>query len=609
MPPPLLIGLNPKLRQATYSDATELSVAPQAKWATSGLAGSAFTPSGINDESIGKIESHDSPSIKAASLEEAVSSTLFTGSTAPASGQRIADPVVAPSAFIAIWQGSETSDLDDLTGYLVASHSEPGGGSGGNGIGPGTGEWGYHLDNNDGYELHLQAVTFSGVNDNFTPVYHDLGSQEVFAAPHWLDENFNNKDDRTEAPQEVQQLPGRDMGEPISYKSSVNGASYMKAQATIILDYIPPGDSQPFDNVPNDKTVYVRGVTSPGPGLPSLYTNIVDVGDPKADIGTVKQFTFQQALMPSVFHWADMQIDWQFVYDVLPPADTSPQWVTFNSSHNANYVTLNKSRADKLFLTLADRATLSADRETTEPGAVAKMWSEYESCLQIRRSEDDYALTYYGNWLCTNFTASALLDGKAPLKEKNNGQCGAFAELWQQELYAQGIQDDAVVKEIVPVTYTGQGDWRADEGMLICNWTFDPKDEVDANVENVNLRTGKKYYWLNSSSSQPPFDESKYLFGGNNYQYQVRDNFGIWGQFNNDPKASFFNHFVVLYKDSIYDSSYGKKFATLKDWEDASVQGFFIQSVPNAGANAGNTIWYIRKNKASEIDVMWKPMN
>jgi len=48
-----------------------------------------------------------------------------------------------------------------------------------------------------------------------------------------------------------------------------------------------------------------------------------------------------------------------------------------------------------------------------------------------------------------------------------------------------------------------------------------------------------------------------------------------------NPAANFFAHFIVGFNGRLYDPSYGKDFANIGLWEDASVAGFYKLELGN----------------------------
>ena len=449
--PPLLIRTN--LVQSLRSLAADFSVAPQNNLAAGGksVAGNPLQLSVSAPLSV--IEAPgDSKSELAGSQPKALIDVSWGNTAGNEVHNQISppsNPTVTPPEFTGQWFITENADLNSLE-HLVAGGANENGNTGGpqrtSGDDDSGGDWGYHIDNNDGYQLLLNTVTFSGPGV-FTPVYRDIAQTE-YAPPHWKDLDHNNKDDRTENPQPGDPvLPGQNMGEPVSYAMGKN----MIATIDFDLHYIPPPVIHTIDPFNNDKNVWIRGIASYDMTKPPLITEVEEVGDPKSNSPGLDYTLTFSPLMSTVYHWADMTIEWQYSYSVA----NNPNWITFNKSHNANYVTLAKSHADKLYLTLADYSTLQAHGESTVAGTVSKMWA-YVSNRTVYRSEDSHPLTYYGDWTTLNDQLSQLL-------ADTDAQCGAWALFWTQSLMAHWITG-ASIKEVTATV--------PNERLLINNWDY-----------------------------------------------------------------------------------------------------------------------------------------
>lgn len=482
-----------------------------------------------------------------------------------------ANPTVMLPEFTGQWVHVENADLNSLTEMVALSVNDNGPSENGNingprmssGDGDWGGDWGYHLDNNDGYLLYLNTVTFSGTG--FRPVYRDI-AQTQYAPPHWKDLDHNNHDDRTENPQEDDPvLPGLNMGEPVSYGMGTQ----MVATIDFNLQYVPPGPLQPIDAFPKDNNVWIRGIAYYDVTKPPLITNVEFVGDPKANSPGLEYTLTFSPLMSTVYHWTDMTINWQYCYSEAPLAPDNPSWNTFNKSHNANYVTLAQSQNGKLFLTLADYGTLSAHGENTEAGTVAKMWT-YVSNLNVYRSEDEHPLTYYGDWKTENVHLADLL-------EDSDSQCGGWSELWIESLKAHGILSASEVK----VTPTVPGEY-----YLIKDWAFTNQLQTAINIRNID------YNYYNQWNGNDFYNNSQYTFDANSYN--VTDVVpGVPGQFSSNPKSDFNLHFIVKYKNLYYDPSYGKTYTNETDMQVKSIVGFYTI--------AGDTWWIRKKSIALQV--------
>lgn len=75
------------------------------------------------------------------------------------------------------------------------------------------------------------------------------------------------------------------------------------------------------------------------------------------------------------------------------------------------------------------------------------------------------------------------------------------------------------------------------------------------------------------------------------------------GQGNPNPPGGFFNHFIVKYDGKYYDPSYGGgPFDTQNDWENASLDGFFIDTGLVVG---GKRVQYAKKNDPTVVETVF----
>lgn len=438
------------------------------------------------------------------------------------------------------------------------------------GIGGMPGDPGYFIDNYDGYWLELNTVTFYG--DYFTEVTSDL-SQAVYAPPHWVDSaNHNDRDDRTENLPVGSNLPGKNMGQPVSYASGTG----MEATINVDLIYIPPPPGVISDLPPQDKTVYLVGVTKylQSGTFRTMHTDIITVGDPKEDVpNNVYVVEFQQPLMDTVYHWDNMVISWQYAYAVNPPPIVDPGWMTFNQSRNANYVTYEKPVTGMtLFLTLAYYGTLTAHGESTLAGTVQKMWEgNFKDAAGTMRAEDAEVLGYYGRWTTTNNTVPSLL-ASTHWAGAGDGNCQEFADLWIEFLKAHGLTG-AQRMEVNALT-TG-------EGFLVNDWTD------GANAKNIiHVINGMTYEWLNRTEYAPStfFKDPLQDKHGFNIEEVRADLAGVAGQNKGNPPSMFGMHALVEYLSMLWDPSYGKIYMNMPDFETRGITGYWTYEYNSFGA-------------------------
>ncbi len=134
--------------------------------------------------------------------------------------------------------------------------------------------------------------------------------------------------------------------------------------------------------------------------------------------------------------------------------------------------------------------------------------------------------------------------------KNGDGQCGSWAKFFIDLRKVHGID---VPNEYVIFRPS------ADDGFLVKNWDFN-----GAGTSGV-----AGYPYLNIPDAPFP--------GENSYSWkfaEVTDQNGIPGQGNPNPASLFGNHQVVI-DGQYYDPSYGKKFASLKDIDDNTIDGYF----------------------------------
>jgi hypothetical protein len=173
---------------------------------------------------------------------------------------------------------------------------------------------------------------------------------------------------------------------------------------------------------------------------------------------------------------------------------------------------------------------------------------------------------YYGLWGtgATSYT-DLLKDG--------DGQCGAWVSFWMSEIRVQGIME--VTPTIITILPPEDSN-----GFLVKNWTFaDQGTSGDPSFPYKATFTG----------GTPARSSMNNNLEGNHYEFtqsDLTDLPGVPGQGsgaygtpngNANPVADFNIHHVVGLNGRIYDPSYGKDFATIAAWEDASIAAFYKQ--------------------------------
>lgn len=219
------------------------------------------------------------------------------------------------------------------------------------------------------------------------------------------------------------------------------------------------------------------------------------------------------------------------------------------SSHNL-YTTL-RDPTDTVYFTLLHFTSHDAFGATTEADTVAGLWSEYTDRVVRRRGfvarsgqlrPNGTRLSYWGPLALCGAAGSGVAD---LLARPGGGRCDQWGPFLANNLAMEGIA--STVKELdcafpLEAPAVGEGDCF----LLVKNWTF-------------AVPTG------GAACPNWPFAPGEY-----------QDQIGAPGQNNPDPPGAFNFHVVTEYGGQLYDPSYGTgPFATLGDWEDASLDGFY----------------------------------
>lgn len=168
----------------------------------------------------------------------------------------------------------------------------------------------------------------------------------------------------------------------------------------------------------------------------------------------------------------------------------------------------------------------NADGQSSDQQTVDKIFDDFTD-LSVAKVGSNTAMIYWGTWAKSEEakTETPSCFDAAGLLQHGDGRCGAWAELLNNLIMFQGItgsqEQTITTKSTYPVLIGS--------GFLVKNWAI--------------------------------------------WQNPIQDLYGVAGQGNENPQAAFDNHAVVTFSSKIYDPSYGKIFASLMDWEDASLDG------------------------------------
>ncbi len=247
-------------------------------------------------------------------------------------------------------------------------------------------------------------------------------------------------------------------------------------------------------------------------------------------------------------------------------------------SVNEIYVTLAAPNISPLYHTYLHISipNAAAVQAVAEAVVIDQTWKSFETrTIQNKHINPAFSgkpLTYYKEWDTNAGTSDALL---ATL----DGRCGGFAQLFMRSIRAAG----ATTTPIMPTQV-----YSAVDGMLIKNWNF-----IGPGTAGNNKAP---YLWQNTLAdpTQNPNNfpggfgcyVKKYPDGSWGYYWgatvEVSDTIGAFGQNTWNPKSHFSDHMLIKISGVYYDPSYGNKFNSKLECEDASVAGFYtVEAFPN----------------------------
>jgi uncharacterized repeat protein (TIGR01451 family) len=420
--------------------------------------------------------------------------------------------------------------------------------------------------------LQLKDVSFLGGHviradpgPTGTPAHNCPAPQVAsdFCAPHWFDGNLDGDAD--------------DAGErrfPVAFSRGQK----MRASANFQLS--------------ETLSVPIR-IRADGPDLLDLPATLASVQGTAVSISSVESNTpFPVASGIQMFD--PFAITWQ------ASIDNGQTWADVGVSSNPLYVTLADPRpcvlagCDRsLYHTLIHLSSMNAKGETTEGGAIAKIWSEFTD-RSVKAVNREYPLTYYAAYTdrCTN-TGDLLRDG--------DGQCGAWTSLFLSMLKAHGIERPGsyILVEARKPAGCEEG---CEYGFLVKNWRF-------------TLGNGSsgfpQYPYLNIPAIPLVFP------GGNSYRWHSADweddLSGLPGQGNTNPASLFNNHQIAHIDGTYYDASYGRTYHSLSEMDQSVIAGYFRKQLWPVDAaklgldrNRGKVQWpaYLIRENPEGLDLV-----
>jgi hypothetical protein len=443
----------------------------------------------------------------------------------------------------------------------------------------------------------LKSIEYSG--DTFRSIDRD-NSGRAFEAPQWYDANGDGNADSPNL---------GDHNFPVAY---YRGGT-VKLKVEINLTGVTPPNAGAH--------LYFIGV-----GPDGIHTEVYDAGSP---IGGAKvKWDAETTLLPDYVHAyaGGFSIAWRYQWANGAPNWGGAGWADFGTSANPLYVLYAKTAAGDAYYTVVHNAAVWADGARTWQDVVDEDWMAYDvsrndgglTWMQPKTPDGTIAgqnqkLFYYGYWGTTVNNIGGLL-------ENGDGQCSAWAKLWQDEIKIQGVEADAhnsaKVDIIVPkkVRNATLG-VDVPQGFLVNNWFIPetPGGPADSSFPTYGFRANFAARGPGDNDGTAPprhvsttvQSDNYYVFAGGtdiHYlgghaqgQHVAIEPSGIENG-NLNPVANFMNHVIVSFNGKIYDPSYGTVFSSLKDWEAGSVAGLYVDRTGS---------WAIRRVQPGDDDFVY----
>ena len=238
------------------------------------------------------------------------------------------------------------------------------------------------------------------------------------------------------------------------------------------------------------------------------------------------------------------------------------------------YITLNYPvttlRQETLFyIGCKDGWGIENSSQNSWTDLTVQVWNDFTGRYITRA--DGKQLTYYANYR-TDVTETA------DLLAEGDGQCGSWAKLFIDIRRAQGLTDvnDWVI--FSPII---------SDGFLVKNWKYtEPGSSANSNYPYANLYSGD------------PRGITSYIWFSADVTYQS----GTPGQGNNKPAALFGNHQTVQIGSIYFDPSYGVTYDDSGDFQNKSLDGFYIQT--NGVVRVGKAYSAIFIQKPSTVNII-----
>ena len=240
-------------------------------------------------------------------------------------------------------------------------------------------------------------------------------------------------------------------------------------------------------------------------------------------------------------------------------------WIDIGKTKFRAYVT-DKHPTVGLFQESIFRISCKGASEISgTPNIINGIWSQFQLPGADLRLIDGSRLTYYRNWDTMNLTCPELL-------ANNDGQCGAFVELFNACVGVQGIDVGGAFRTIQA------------SAPRIAVKRF--RTLTGGNTPGV---LGAPAFWKNLVLNQ--FSINGVQSEGGTWSFpwvldpEFDDDQGVAGQGTGNPKAVFVRHFVTVLPGTteIFDPSYGQRYPSgISQWLAGSLAGYIVPVQVNA---------------------------
>lgn len=357
--------------------------------------------------------------------------------------------------------------------------------------------------------------------------------------------NFNNSiqiydDDGTSFPN-PHIKKGRKIDSPICYVRK------SRPKVSIKFTYKDPLDKE---------KVFLKANTNHGILVPSTKANVNE----ETNEITLSEVQFDTDLLDKVDYVEKFEMAWQI------SVDGGITWEEVIKTENRLYVVMAVPlKLTLLFETLLFIGCKYAQGKNNEDEVFNGIWQHFET--RNVKDKKGKELAYYGDPLTVVTETKDLLD-------KRVGQCGSFAHLFLDVLYAQGIDSKIGVGNYV---FFEIKDHSGDEkyGFLVKNWALGASkssSDVEYPYQNIPFAAKTTTGAIESFIRNP--DKSYNWLG----TPEVTDQQGVAGQNNLNPASDFNNHQIIKWKDKFYDPSYGMMYENETQLSERSIEAFYRET-------------------------------